>query len=122
MMKCPLCNKYMMLVGSDAGIGWDCEKKARIPYKHGLTGEIWHISTPHYSVRGARADTIIFPYKIETWEVATESPGVSTVYHHKSAKDDGTKYSWEKLFSCPSLPIADEAKLLERLKLLTVFS
>lgn len=111
----------MMLVGSDAGIGWDCEKKARIPYKHELTGEIWHISTPHYSVRGARADVVIFPFKIETWEVATESPGVSTVYHHK-AGTSGTRYSWEKLFSCSSLSIADEAKLLERLKLLTVFS
>lgn len=121
-MKCPLCHKEMLLVGGEYGpseIGWDCQTKNCIKeaIKDRQSGDWIDSYVSHYSVRGAGAFVTIFPFKIETWEVPEENPGVSTVSHWLKEQ-----HRFDKVFSCPAISLDNTEKLLERLKLLMVFS
>ena len=108
-MLCPLCNKQLVDVYSkqhDPPIGWDCMTYV----KGGVNGE----RTTHYSVRGARATVMLFPFKIDTWQVVDEYPGRSVVYHWANG--------WKQVWSCDAIPLTETDKLLARLKLLLIFS
>ncbi len=117
-MKCPLCHKEMLLIGGD-DIGWDCQTKNCIKesIKDRQSGDWIDSHVSHYSIRGAGAFVTIFPFKIETLEVPEENPGVSTVSHWLKEQ-----HRFDKVFSCPAISLDNTEKLLERLKLLMVFS
>jgi hypothetical protein len=118
-MKCPLCHKDMLLIGGDP-IGWDCPTKNTIKESFRWTtppeGYVDALVT-HYFVRGSCATVTLFPFKVETWVVPEESPGVSTVSHWLKEQ-----HRFDKVFSCPAISLDDTDKLLARLKLLMVFS
>lgn len=115
-MECPLCHKELVVIGDRGGqcnssefkppIGWDCLTYVKSDIEGGVTC--------HYSVRGARATAILYPFRIDTWYVPEEE-GVSTVYHFG-------RFGWEKVWSCPAISLEHEEKLVARLKLLLVFS
>lgn len=116
-MKCPLCQKKLLIIGSHENISrWDCPTKYQTTQHEKYMIFDINIIETHYSIRGSRTIINLFPYKMETWQIPDEYPGFSTIHHFTKEK------GWAEIYIGPSIEIKSQKHLLERLKLITVFS
>lgn len=110
LMKCPLCNKDLVMIGAMYSkgpfIGWDCPNNVLVD-KDSFGS--------HYSVRGALIIVNIFPFKIETWRKPHEHIGTSDLYHYLE------DFGWRKFAVTSAIHLTTEEKLLNKLKVLVIF-